>query len=234
MKPIIYLILVCVIMVWFSKNQCLSKVSKVDKVSNIDTFINAGKANESKPMLDLDSGVLNNALNASNMYDDEYWTIKPTGFSDIYNYEDSGGTMINNMATIDRTTNITFKEIPLVEPKLDKSKDSSNETIPLKLLHSNEVYNLVGLAINEYYNQYYLLYESQPAPNSNITLGENLSYLNYHINSYLLAKMHDAKPVVLHNIGPRAKINISDVVYLSEGPFQLGPLVIKSIKLLQK
>ena len=162
------------------------------------------------------------------MYDDEYWVIKPTGFSDIYNYEDNGGTMINNMAAVDRTTNITFKKLSLEETKTDKSKESSKLTI------NNETYNLMGLAINEYYNQYYLLYESNPAPNNNIILGENLSYLNYHINSYVLAKMHDNKPEVLHNIGPRAKININDVVYLSAGTLQLGPLVIKSIKLLQK
>lgn len=216
MKYIIYLILLCVIFFCFSKAPI------------IDTFINASEITKSTPINNLNiPNVLNNALYASNMYDDEYWVIKPTGFSDIYNYEDDGGAIINNMAAIDRTTNITFKKLSLEE---QKTKDILSSTIT----SNNELYTLVGLAINEYYNQYYLLYESQPAPNNNIVLGENLSYLNYHINSYLLAKMHNAKPEVLHNIGPRAKINIGDVVYLSAGTFQLGPLVIKSNKHLQK
>ena len=227
MKSIICLILLCIMIYLILNNQCSKPVS-------VDTFINAGDLSD--PVI-VDQAnlpnVLSDALSVSDTFDDNYWVVKPDGYSDIYNNEDSGGQMINFMADIDRTTNITFKALPLTEQK-NVPKPLETQGVPLELVENNEVYNLVGLAINEYYNQYYLLYESKPAPNSNVILGENLSYLNYHINSYLLAKMHDTKPEVLHNIGPRAKINLGDVVYLSSGTFQLGPLIIKSIKMLQK
>jgi hypothetical protein len=47
--------------------------------------------------------------------------------------------------------------------------------------------------------------------------------------SYILVTFHDNKINIVHRIAPRNKIEIGDVVYLSMGTFELGPLNIRKI-----
>jgi hypothetical protein len=95
----------------------------------------------------------------------------------------------------------------------------------LNITYEDEKYNLLGYAINKYYNQYFLIYESH-INLSNEYLKDNLNYLNQQLYKYVLVK---TKSNVIHVFGPRNKINIGDIVNLSYGVYQLGPLEIKKI-----
>ena len=50
------------------------------------------------------------------------------------------------------------------------------------------------------------------------------------IMSYVLVTFNNDKINIIHRIAPRNKIEIGDVVYLSMGTFQLGPLNIKPLE----
>jgi hypothetical protein len=77
---------------------------------------------------------------------------------------------------------------------------------------------------------YYFIYELKVSSSrTNTLISEELEYNTYQVYEYILVKYDGNTPKVVHSIGPREKININDVVYLSLGTFELGPLVIKSI-----
>lgn len=76
-------------------------------------------------------------------------------------------------------------------------------------------HNFKGLVANEFYKQYYVLYERE--------------YKNFNMDDklfrYILAKrISTDKYVTVHQIPPRSKIEIGDSIYFSYGNFQLGPL----------
>ena len=128
------------------------------------------------------------------------------------------------------------KSMPKIEKKMIKPETESEtkkifktNKFPKEMNYNNNKYLFLGMAYNEYYNQYYLLYEYEVQSDiSNILEKEQMKYLNYKIYNYILVKINKSKPEIIHAIGPRTKININDVVYLSYGTFQLGPLVIKN------
>ena len=197
-----------------------------------------------KPILiDNNSNMINgfDTNDSSNLYKSKYWVIKDKGFSDIYNYEDLGGLQIfNSVNKIDNMYKLVESEIkkndkPKVKSDIKTEKDKfkldkiKNVKIPIELKYNNNSYNYIGTASNEYYNQYYYLYEYETKTKiSKVELKEELIYLsNNKVFEYLLVKSHKNKQIVSHYIGPRSKININDVVYFALGTFQLGPLVIK-------
>lgn len=149
----------------------------------------------------------------NNNYSDKYWQIKKNDFSDIYNNEDDGSIEIRKRVN---------------DPKYKNLEYFSN--VKPTFLYENENYHIIGAAINHYYNQYFYLYESQVITNKTDVLKDNLNYIDYKIFKYLLVKIHNNELVVVHYIGPRNKININDIVYLSLGSFQLGPLEIKQLE----
>ena len=101
---------------------------------------------------------------------------------------------------------------------------------PLEIKNANLNYNLLGYVYNTAYRQYYLIYEAQyKQTNPNLVLREVLDNMDIQIFNYALVKMEKSKPIIKYIFGPRNKINIDDVVYLSQGPLQLGPLVVDSI-----
>jgi len=161
----------------------------------------------------------------SNIYSDKNWLVKNKGFSDIYNYEDTGGEVIYNVAT-------NFKGKPTKELSNILIEDKiTQETIQNTINYKDNNYNLLGTATNDYYNQYFYIFENLVKQNiTNLLLEEDLQYMKTNnIFQYLLVKMENNKSKIIHWIGPRNKININDVVYLSLGTFQLGPLVINKI-----
>jgi hypothetical protein len=164
---------------------------------------------------------LNYDSNKEDIYAEKYWTIKKEGFSDMYNYHDIGGleVLINsnnvNCSLNDRCE--TFTEI--------KQKKDSENVITFK----GDDYELLGAAINPYYNQYFYLYENEVNPPETRVLRDRLNYMDNHLFQYLLVKKEDNNLIVSHEIGPRTKINLNDVVYFSFATFQLGPLNIKNI-----
>jgi hypothetical protein len=97
----------------------------------------------------------------------------------------------------------------------------------LNIIHDEIKYNLLGYAINKYYDQNYLIYEYHITENNNYYLKDNLEFLESQLYKYVLVKTRDDKSEVIHVFGPRSKINIGDIVNLSYGVYQLGPLEIK-------
>ncbi len=115
---------------------------------------------------------------------------------------------------------------------------SSNEkpkkqilNVPSELKKDNKIFHLLGVAFNEYYNQYYVVYENVIKTNAdNNYVEDNLNNMKTQVAEYILAKIKDKDSIeIVHEIGPRNKINNNDVVYFAYGNFQLGPLMVRFI-----
>jgi hypothetical protein len=125
--------------------------------------------------------------------------------------------------------------LTFMKPQEILKKDLNNFKIPNKINDNENIYNLLGSANNDHYDQKYVIYESpeitDPTNLKNIapTFNENLKWLKPKIMSYILVTFHDNKINIVHRIAPRNKIEIGDVVYLSMGTFELGPLDIRKI-----
>jgi len=101
---------------------------------------------------------------------------------------------------------------------------------PLEIKNSGLIYNLLGYVYNTAYRQYYLLYEAfNKQINPNLVLREKLDNMDVQTYNYALVKIEKSKPIIKYIFGPRNKININDVVYLSQGPLQIGPLIVDNI-----
>ena len=125
----------------------------------------------------------------------------------------------NSYEDIDTTPQLVINK-PVIKPK----------NVPSNISFNNKNYDFIGVAYNEYYDQYYLLYENVVLPSSIQLAEDNLSNINYKIAEYILAKMDDNKGLIIsHIVGPRNKINYNEVVYFSFGNFQLGPLLVKQV-----
>ena len=88
-------------------------------------------------------------------------------------------------------------------------------TIPKELIYYNTMFNLIGSAINKFYNQNYYLYESKNDQNGILLITENLDYLNEQLYSYLFVIFLDnMQPIIHQEFGPRHKIDIGDIIYI--------------------
>ena len=122
----------------------------------------------------------------------------------------------------------------IINQKYDKDSKEIIDNVPsskplhysLNITHEDIKYNLLGYAINKYYKQHYLIYESQIIQNNDYYLKDNLDYLNQQLYKYVLVKTKNNQLKIIHVFGPRSKINIGDIVNLSYGVYQLGPLEI--------
>lgn len=153
---------------------------------------------------DINNGFYENSLNAlsdSNM-----------------SWNDSTKTIISN----DKYATVTSNETDFNKSVLDKSK------ILKDIVYLNEKYNFKGVAYNEYYNQYYLLYEYIVSGYSDY-VEDNLVDVNYKVAKYILAKEEPNGITIIHAIGPRNQVNYNDVIYFSFGNFQIGPLTIVKV-----
>lgn len=110
-----------------------------------------------------------------------------------------------------------------------KSSDETKSKLPNEINYQKNIYKLLGTASNPYYNHYFYIFENLVDQKiEGPLIEEELGYIkNNRIYQYILVKMHNAQPNIIHWIGPRNKINIGDQTYFSLGTFQLGPLVIK-------
>lgn len=159
--------------------------------------------------------------NKEDIYSEKYWTIKKEGFSDMYNYHDIGGLeVLMNSNNVNCSLNDRCETFSEVKPT-KKSEDSIN--------YKDDDYDLLGAAVNPYYNQYFYLYENEVKPPETRVLRDRLNYMGEHLFQYLLVKKDGNDLIVAHEIGPRNKINLNDVVHFSFATFQLGPLNIKKI-----
>ena len=110
------------------------------------------------------------------------------------------------------------------------TKPTLPSNFPPEIEVDMKIYKLLGYAINENYNQYYLMYEYEITdPLYETTVSNDMKFLKVKLYKYALVKMDKKTPHVLHKIGAREKINLGDFVYLSYGVFQLGPFRIDKI-----
>ena len=138
----------------------------------------------------------------------------------------------------DDDTNDVSNFYSIVKQKYGKDNDeiinavSSSKPLHFSLVikHENNNYNLLGYAINKYYQQYYIIYEFKITQNDNYYLKDNLDYVNNQLYKYVLVKTKENTLKIIHAFGPRNKINIGDIVNLSYGVYQLGPLEIMDYK----
>jgi len=151
--------------------------------------------------------------------------------SDINNgfYKNSDNTLsYSNMSwndtakPTDKYDIVTYNETNLDKHVLDYNK------IPLNILYDTDAYTFKGVAYNEYYNQYYLLYEYVISGNSEY-VEDNLIDVNYKVAKYLLAKQDTNGITLIHAIGPRNQVNYNEMIYFSFGNFQIGPLTIVKV-----
>ena len=113
---------------------------------------------------------------------------------------------------------------PEIKPMLD------NSLYPIEIKNAGLKYNLLGYVYNTAYRQYYLIYEAvNKQINPNLVLREKLDSMDVQSFNYALVKIEKSIPVIKYIFGPRNKININDVVYLSQGPLQLGPLIVDNL-----
>ena len=206
----------------------LTAPTQTDIINMTPVFIDGNKAQA--------PGYDNNPLD---LYADQYWEVKPN-FSDIFNNQD----IIKNISNADSKmpsnapNTISSNTISLKTEKIEIPKEIKdtwqNQDLTFKFL---------GSAINDYYKQYYLIYESKideaklkdtnkiiaQLPAISNFVQNQLGELNYQVYMYALVKMDKNKPVIKHIFGPRNKIEINDVTYLSQGVFELGPLNIQKL-----
>lgn len=192
----------------------------------------------------------------SNITGQSNWIIKNSDYSDIFNGQDIGGDQINTILDFpkpkifidkaminakskeqnEKSFNQTQKEkiisdvIPDIKPVLE------NNLYPSEITYANLKFNLLGFVYNTPYRQYYLIYEAiNKQINPNLVLREKLDNLDVQTFTYALVKIEKSNtnpspiPVIKYLFGPRNKINIGDVVYLSQGTLQLGPLSVSNI-----
>jgi hypothetical protein len=253
MKSLIYIILFVVLLIYINNHsKKLTKEDFTDSYQATDPYdlvnINAPKPFSIEDLYDF---VVPYNENPSNTTELNNWILKNSDYSDIFNGQDIGGDQINNILNLPKTkvfldkamTKIDVQKpsnernlvdahkqqkigelIPEIKPILE------NNLYPIEIKYENLKYNLLGYVYNTAYRQYYLLYETVNSQlNTNLVLREKLDNLDTQVFTYALVKIGKSKPIVKYIFGPRTKININDVVYLSQGPLQLGPLIVDNI-----
>lgn len=252
MKLIIYLILFILLLHYLDRKERFSSTKSYKDFNNMNEVnqYDVLKSDKIKSILEYKdlNDIQPNDMNGIDLYKNKYWIMNNKGFSDIYNYEsvvskepsgpkDSGA---KEAATKEAVT----KEVATKEPATLVT--AAPKMVLLDKIKSLEVkdkkYKLIGTASNEYYNQYFLLYEREvPVENVNKEFTPDDKFSNYFREKdnmdelknqpfeYILGKVNKEEPEVIYTIGRRSKINVKDVVYFSLGTFQLGPLVVKPI-----
>jgi len=237
MKLIIYLILFILLLYYLDNKEQFASTNVYQDFNEVKQYdvLNSDKIKSILEYKDLNN-IQPNDMDGVDMYKDKFWVIKNKGFSDIYNYE-SVVSKENGAAPTPEETAPPSTSAPVVPaPKnvlLDKIKE---------LEVKNKKYKLIGTASNDYYNQYFLLYEREVPPenvnkqftpddkfNNYFREKDNMDELKNKMYEYILGKVNKEEPEVVYTVGNRSKINIKDVVHFSLGTFQLGPLVVKPI-----
>ena len=233
MKLIIYLILFIMILYYLDNVETFSNTKKYHpfEFKNEVTQFDVLKSDKIKSILEYKD--LNKVAPVDmidmNMYGSLPWVVKPVMF-DIF----------NNDPPVEKQEG---KE----EPKNEIKQEATSLMDKIRVINMNNMeYTLLGTASNEYYNQYFLIYENivQVQPSQPKTSDDKFNNyinerndMNQHprLYRYFLGKVNRNRQnteqtiEVIHNIGPRSKIELNDVINLSLGTFQLGPLVVKKI-----
>lgn len=202
MKLIIYIVLFVLLIFYVKKNKN-SENFKIDSYTTNSILSNSNSNDD----------ITGTDFNQESNYSNKFWVVKPSGMSDMFNNEDLSSKVTND-----------DKENKEEKVNIQETNKNIVGNVPRTLNDSNNNYTLLGLAVNEYYNQYYLIYENQLQLKQ-----QEKKLLNNKLYQYMLVKIIDEKPNIIHRFSPRTKINIRDVTYLAQGPLQLGPFFIKPI-----
>jgi hypothetical protein len=119
----------------------------------------------------------------------------------------------NNVLEVNEPKKINYKTIPVRLPITVTAKTIKSK-FPLKY---NE-YKFTGLVSNEYYKQFFVLYEKE-------FIDLEMKEMVDKLYSYILVKNIDGQLKIIHNIPPRTRVKPGDNIYFSYGNLQLGPLV---------
>ena len=139
--------------------------------------------------------------------------------------------LVHNDKTIENITNInsipTYSNIKNNDTTLSLESSCINN-FPEKIYYDNNIFNLIGTAINKFYNQEYKLYESKVKQCDNLLMRENLNNLDDQIYNYIFVIFDDNKTIIQKEFGPRNKIYLGDIIYLdiSSGKSYIGPYII--------
>lgn len=116
------------------------------------------------------------------------------------------------------------------------SKDTSaiiqNDEIKYSdtIIDNNDKYHLLGIAYNNVYKQYYLIYEFRVLQNKDdLILRDNMINMKIQLYNYALVQIENNKEVIKYIFGPREKINSNDIIYFHQGFIKLGPFFINNI-----
>ena len=104
-------------------------------------------------------------------------------------------------------------------------------TVPKEMYYNNNTFNLIGTAVNKFYDQKYYLYESKIDQSGDLLMRDNLDYLNEQIYNYLFINIINNEIKIQQKFGPRPKIDIGDIIYLDikhkfNGISYIGPYLI--------
>ena len=129
----------------------------------------------------------------------------------------------------------------IVLPKNDETLSfSSNKTSTIiqndeikysdTIIDNNDKYHLLGIAYNNVYKQYYLIYEFRVLQNKDdLILRDNMINMKIQLYNYALVQIENNKEVIKYIFGPREKINSNDIIYFHQGFIKLGPFIINNI-----
>ena len=98
------------------------------------------------------------------------------------------------------------------------------------IIDNNDKYHLLGIAYNNVYKQYYLIYEFRVLQNKDdLILRDNMINMKIQLYNYALVQIENNKEVIKYIFGPREKINSNDIIYFHQGFIKLGPFIINNI-----
>jgi hypothetical protein len=126
---------------------------------------------------------------------------------------------------------ITFGKKQSVSSK-ETSTIIQNEEIKYSdtIIDNNDKYHLLGIAYNNVYKQYYLIYEFRVLQNKDdLILRDNMINMKIQLYNYALVQIENNKEVIKYIFGPREKINSNDIIYFHQGFIKLGPFIINNI-----
>ena len=126
---------------------------------------------------------------------------------------------------------ITFEKKQSFFPN-ETSTIIQNEKIKYSdtIIDNNDKYHLLGIAYNNVYKQYYLIYEFRVLQNKDdLILRDNMINMKIQLYNYALVQIENNKEVIKYIFGPREKINSNDIIYFHQGFIKLGPFIINNI-----
>ena len=123
----------------------------------------------------------------------------------------------------DETLSVSSKETSTI---IQNEEIKYSDTI----IDNNDKYHLLGIAYNNVYKQYYLIYEFRVLQNKDdLILRDNMINMKIQLYNYALVQIENNKEVIKYIFGPREKINSNDIIYFHQGFIKLGPFIINNI-----